>query len=232
MVEILRKAAQAQAQGLRCKMQAADITADKEPRHPHNPVQTRPPGVRVPAESNGPGTKGRGRAGKHEAAEPAVSGSDQVAKLATAVLHRALGMLVPEQARKDLRFFAPGNRAHLKTRNGVDTVRNATGSGHGIRKHPGTRGNPRAPPRRRKPDAPRRLKVAERRPAARLARIAERVDKTEPRADLPRECRPARKALGRRQGRENRLTVGGKQHAANRCIRSHEATIAARSNRV
>ncbi len=137
--------------------------------------------------------------------------TDQVAQLAAAVLDRALRMLVPEQPRKEPRLFAPGDRAHVKADNRIDTIRNPAGGGHRLRQGPGTACNTHARSRRRKPYAPRRFQVAERRNAARFARIAERIDKIEPGADLPRECRPARKAPGRRKSRENLPAVVGKQ---------------------
>ena len=148
---------------------------------------------------------------------------DQVAHLPAGVLGRALRMLVLEQAGKDPRLVAAGDRAHLEAGDGIGAVRNAAGGGHRVRKRPGARRRGRAPPRRRKCYASRRLQIAERRPAARLARPAERVIEAEPGADLPGECRPARKAPGRRHGRENRLAVAGQQRAANRCVLRHGA---------
>ena len=95
-------------------MPAADVPADEEPRHPDHPVKTRLPGVRVPANPQVAGREGRSRAGEHEAAKPAVVRGDQVAQLPAAVLGRALRMLVLEQAGKDPRLVAAGDRAHLE----------------------------------------------------------------------------------------------------------------------
>ena len=142
-------------------------------------------------------------------------------------LRRPLRMPVLQQPRKDPPFPGSGDRAHLKALHRAGAVRNAAGGGHRLRKRPGT-GRPARTRlrRRRKRQPPRSLKVAEGRDAARLARIAKRVEKAETRADLPGERHPARKGPGRRQGVKGRLAAVGKENASDRVIRGHGATVA------
>ncbi len=79
--EIPRQPPQAQPQGLRGQVLAAEAGPDQEARHPDKPVESRPPGLRVPAGPAVAGREGGGRAGEHEAAEPAVVRADQIAQL-------------------------------------------------------------------------------------------------------------------------------------------------------
>ena len=166
VAEVRRKPAQAQAQRLRGEVPAADLRADQEPRHPDHPVETLKPGLRSPADPAVAGSESRGRAREHEAAQPAMVGGDQVAKLAAAVLHRPLRMLVMQQPRKNPRLLAPGDRPNVKAGNGARALRNAAGGGHWIRRHLGARRDGRAPPRRRQLHEARRVQIAQSRPAA------------------------------------------------------------------